>query len=269
MQLIPILADGSTQVAVDPGHPQLAQVIQATVALYGRKGFQPPWIGYLGVEAGEVRGSCGFAGPPDNGEVEIAYFTFPEFERKGVATRMARELIRLTQPSAGDVRYIAHTLPEENASTALLRRLGFECLGDFQHPEDGRVWKWQEGAPGRLEKGSLAEKFARIQEHWRPKVVAEANGQELKLVKLAGIFPWHQHEQEDELFLVWRGEMIIEYRDRRVVLNPGEFCVVPRGVEHRTLAHGEAEVLIFEPAATRNTGNVTDAQFTAPNGVKV
>jgi mannose-6-phosphate isomerase-like protein (cupin superfamily) len=262
MQLIPIQADGSTPVAVEPGHPQLTQVIQATVALYGHKGFHPPWIGYLGEEAG-------FAGPPENGEVEIAYFTFPEFERKGVATRMAQELIRLTQTSAGDVRYIAHTLPEESASTALLRRLGFQCLGDIQHPEDGRVWKWKEDSRRQFEKGSLAEKFARIQEHWRPKIVAEANGQELKLVKLAGIFPWHQHEQEDELFLVWRGEMIIEYRDRRLVLNPGEFCVVPRGVEHRTLAHGEAEVLIFEPAATRNTGNVTDEHFTAPNGVKV
>ena len=269
MLLIPIQADGSTPVPVEPGHPQLTPVLQATVALYGRKGFQPPWIGYLAVEAGEVRGSCGFAGPPENGEVEIAYFTFPEFERKGVATRMARELIRLTQPSAGDVRYIAHTLPEENPSTALLRRLGFECLGEIQHPEDGRVWKWREAAAVQPGKGSLDEKFRCLQEHWRPKVVAEANGQELKVVKLAGIFPWHLHEREDELFLVWRGQMIIEYRDRRVVLNPGEFCVVPRGVEHRTLAHGEAEVLIFEPAATRNTGNVTDPQFTAPNGVKV
>lgn len=118
-------------------------------------------------------------------------------------------------------------------------------------------------------KASLPEKFALIHEHWRPKVVAELNGQELKLVKFAGVFPWHHHEHEDELFLVWRGEMAIEFRDRRVVLGPGELCVVPRGVEHRTLADQEAEVLIFEPAATRNTGNVVDETFTAPNGVTV
>ena len=115
-------------------------------------------------------------------------------------------------------------------------------------------------------KASLTEKFALIHEHWRPKVVAQLNGQELKLVKFAGVFPWHHHEQEDELFLVWRGEMTIEFRDHRVVLRAGEFCVVPRGLEHRTMAETEAEVLLFEPVQTRNTGNVVDEIFTAPNG---
>jgi mannose-6-phosphate isomerase-like protein (cupin superfamily) len=116
---------------------------------------------------------------------------------------------------------------------------------------------------------NLAEKFSLITEHWRPKVVAELNGQELKLVKFQGVFPWHHHEKEDELFLVWRGRMRIEFRDRVVTLNAGELCVVPRGVEHRTAADDEAEVLIFEPAAVLNTGNITDATFTAPNGVKI
>ncbi|WP_309717902.1 cupin domain-containing protein [Armatimonas sp.] len=120
-----------------------------------------------------------------------------------------------------------------------------------------------------MEKISLPEKLAQIQEHWRPKVVAELNGQEVKLVKFCGVFPWHHHENEDELFLVWRGTMQLEFRDRIVTLGPGELCVVPRGVEHRTLAESEAEVLLFEPAATRNTGNVVDKVFTAPNGVKL
>jgi len=120
-----------------------------------------------------------------------------------------------------------------------------------------------------MEKGSLSEKFAAIQEHWRPKVAAELNGQELKLVKFEGVFPWHHHENEDELFLVWRGRMAIEFRDRRVELEAGEFCVVPRGVEHRTMAETEAEVLVFEPAQTRNTGNRVDETFTAPNGVRI
>jgi mannose-6-phosphate isomerase-like protein (cupin superfamily) len=118
-----------------------------------------------------------------------------------------------------------------------------------------------------MNKASLNEKFAMIREHWRPKVVAQLNGQELKLVKLAGTFPWHQHDHEDELFLVWRGQMSIEFRDRRVPLQTGEFCVVPRGVQHRTMADSEAEVLVFEPAHTRNTGNLVDEIFTAPNGV--
>ncbi len=120
-----------------------------------------------------------------------------------------------------------------------------------------------------MTKVSLNEKFALINEHWRPKVVAGLNGQEVKLVKFAGVFPWHRHEQEDELFLVWRGRMTIEMRDCRVTLHPGEFCVVPRGVEHRTLADAEAEVVVFEPAHTRNTGNIADETFTAPNGATI
>ena len=120
-----------------------------------------------------------------------------------------------------------------------------------------------------MNKASLADKFALIHEHWRPKVIAQLNGQELKLAKFAGIFPWHHHEHEDELFLVWRGRMVVEFRDRRIVLESGELCIVPRGVEHRTMADEEAEVLIFEPAATRNTGNIVDEVFTAPNDVSV
>ncbi|MCF3649586.1 cupin domain-containing protein [Synoicihabitans lomoniglobus] len=116
---------------------------------------------------------------------------------------------------------------------------------------------------------SLTEKFQLINEHWRPKVVAELNGQAVKLVKFEGTFPWHHHDREDELFLVWRGAMTVEFRDRVVALKAGEMCVVPKGIEHRTKAESEAEVLIFEPAATRNTGNVEDEIFTAPDDVKL
>jgi mannose-6-phosphate isomerase-like protein (cupin superfamily) len=120
-----------------------------------------------------------------------------------------------------------------------------------------------------IHKASVDEKFALIEEHWRPKVVATLNGQELKLAKFLGVFPWHHHKHEDELFLVWRGEMRIEFRDGAVTLRSGEFCVVSRGDEHRTIADAEAEVLIFEPAQTHNTGNVIDEAFTAPNGASV
>ena len=120
-----------------------------------------------------------------------------------------------------------------------------------------------------MNKASLTEKFALIHEHWRPKVVAQLNGQEVKLVKFQGVFPWHHHQHEDEMFFVWRGQMAIEFRDSRVVLEAGEFCVVPHGVEHRTTAGAEAEVLVFEPAATRNTGNIVDEKFTAPNDLLI
>jgi mannose-6-phosphate isomerase-like protein (cupin superfamily) len=120
-----------------------------------------------------------------------------------------------------------------------------------------------------MEKVRLTEKFAAFTEHWRPKIVSELNGQEVKLVKFQGVFPWHHHEREDELFLVWRGRMRIEFRDRVVELNEGEFLVVPHGVEHRTAADEEAEVILFEPAATRNTGSAEHSEFTAPDGVQI
>lgn len=116
---------------------------------------------------------------------------------------------------------------------------------------------------------NLKEKFSLISEHWRPKVAGRLNGQEVKLVKCRGEFPWHHHEREDELFLCVEGIFSVEFRDHRVDLQPGEFVIVPHGVEHRTLAEKEASVLIFEPAETRNTGNITDATFTAPNGVTI
>lgn len=115
----------------------------------------------------------------------------------------------------------------------------------------------------------IAEKFGRFSEHWRPKVVASLNGQEVKLVKVQGIFPWHHHDDADEMFLVWRGRFRVEFRDRIADMGPGEFVVVPRGVEHRTAADEEAEVLIFEPAEVRNTGNVVDETFTAPQGARI
>jgi mannose-6-phosphate isomerase-like protein (cupin superfamily) len=115
----------------------------------------------------------------------------------------------------------------------------------------------------------LNEKFGLFSERWRPKVVAAVNGQELKLIKVQGEFPWHRHEEADELFLVWRGRFRVEFRDRIVELGPGELVVVPAGVEHRTAADDEAEVLCFEPAGIRNTGNVEDVIFTAPNSVTI
>jgi len=107
-----------------------------------------------------------------------------------------------------------------------------------------------------MNKSSVTEKFALIQEHWRPKVVAELNGQEVKLVKFQGMFPWHHHEHEDEMFLVLEGEFNLQFRDREVRLTAGEFIVVPRDVEHRPVAEREVSVLLFEPATTLNTGNV-------------
>ena len=107
-----------------------------------------------------------------------------------------------------------------------------------------------------VEKVNIREKLARFQDQWSPKIVGELNGQQVKLVKFQGEFLWHHHEHEDELFLVVKGRFRMDFRDRQVWLEEGEFLIVPRGVEHRPVAEDEAHVLLFEPASTLNTGNV-------------
>lgn len=109
-----------------------------------------------------------------------------------------------------------------------------------------------------MEKVNLAEKFALFSDHWNPKIVGELNQQQIKLVKFQGEFVWHHHQDEDELFLVVKGQLTILFRDREVVLNPGEFIIVPRGVEHKPVAHEEVHVMLLEPVSTVNTGNVKD-----------
>jgi mannose-6-phosphate isomerase-like protein (cupin superfamily) len=110
----------------------------------------------------------------------------------------------------------------------------------------------------RMDKVNLAEKLALFDDHWSPRVVGELNGQHVKLVKFRGEFVWHKHDHEDELFLVVKGRFVMEFRDRDVRLEEGEFLVVPRGVEHRPVAEEEVHVLLFEPARTLNTGDVRD-----------
>jgi mannose-6-phosphate isomerase-like protein (cupin superfamily) len=109
-----------------------------------------------------------------------------------------------------------------------------------------------------MEKINLASKLALFSDHWSPKVIADLNGQQVKLVKFQGEFVWHHHDDEDELFLVIDGRFRMDFRDRQVWLGPGEMIVVPRGVEHRPVADEEVHVMLFEPASTLNTGNQVD-----------
>lgn len=105
---------------------------------------------------------------------------------------------------------------------------------------------------------TLSSAFKAIPSPWSPRIAARLNGQEVKLARLEGEFIWHHHENEDELFLVVTGRLLMEFRDGTVELGPGEMIVVPRGVEHRPVAPEGAEVVLFEPAGTVNTGNVTN-----------
>lgn len=109
-----------------------------------------------------------------------------------------------------------------------------------------------------MDKVNLEEKLAQITQPWQPHIVGELNGQHVKLAKLDGEFVWHHHDDEDELFLIVKGHLDLELRERTISLSPGEFFIVPRGVEHRPVAREPVELLLFEPAGTLNTGNVVD-----------
>jgi len=110
---------------------------------------------------------------------------------------------------------------------------------------------------------NLERAFGQFTGHWRPRIAGAVNGYVVKLVKLQGEFVWHKHDDTDELFLVHKGEMIIRFRDRDVRLRAGEMFIIPRGVEHITVAENECEALLFEPGGTRNTGDIEDAEKTA------
>jgi mannose-6-phosphate isomerase-like protein (cupin superfamily) len=114
-----------------------------------------------------------------------------------------------------------------------------------------------------MEKVNLTQKLGLFHELWKPKIVAELNGQHVKLVKLKGEFLWHHHDAEDELFLVVKGRLTIKFRDREVQLKEGEFIVVPAGVEHLPVAEEEAHILLFEPKSTLNTGNLKNERTVA------
>ena len=107
-----------------------------------------------------------------------------------------------------------------------------------------------------MTKINLAEKFDRFSDQWSPKIVADLNDSHVKLAKVGGEFVWHQHAEEDELFIVLRGELTIELRDGQVTLGPGEMVVIPKGVEHRPVAKEEVHLMLIEPKATRHTGDV-------------
>lgn len=110
----------------------------------------------------------------------------------------------------------------------------------------------------------LAQKFSQIHEYWKPHIAGELNGQLVKLTRVKGEFVWHHHDNEDEMFLVVKGRFRIEFRDKTVSLEEGEFIVVPRRVEHKPVADEECWIMLFEPASTLNTGNVEN-EFTQRN----
>jgi mannose-6-phosphate isomerase-like protein (cupin superfamily) len=107
-----------------------------------------------------------------------------------------------------------------------------------------------------MEKVNVVEKLSLFNDYWNPRIVGELNGQHVKFVKIKGAFVWHKHDEEDEMFYVLEGKFNMEFRDKTIELNKGEFLIVPKGIEHRPVAIHEASIMLFEPATTINTGNI-------------
>jgi len=146
MRLVAIQRGGRLEESVGPLPPEAHGVLEATSQLYQAAGFEPPWICYIALANDTPVGTCGFKAAPVDGRVEIAYFTFPGYEGKGVATQMARRLLSIAMDSMPEVTAAAQTLPDRNASHRVLEKLGFTCMGPLQHPEDGTVLEWRKRA---------------------------------------------------------------------------------------------------------------------------
>ena len=145
MKLVQIAQDGNPAEHIDSIPDIAREVGTATAEMYRSTGFVPPWIGYLALDGDRCVGTCAFKAPPVDGCVEFAYYTFPENEGRGMATRMAQCLIELAHEASDQIRIRAQTLPEHNASTRVLEKIGFRKIGELKHPEDGEVWEWELG----------------------------------------------------------------------------------------------------------------------------
>ena len=227
------------------------------------------FLQYYFVEAGERRtlvGVGGFKGAPADGVVELGYEVLEPYRRRGYATEATAGMLAFAFSHEHVHTVVAHTLPHLTSSIGVLERTGFRYSG--QAEEEGMVVigfaigrdEWRRRQPTS---GSVADKLARVDAHWSPKRIARVNDTDVKVVRIRGEFVWHHHEAEDEMFLVVSGRLLMQFRDRDVWLGPGEFVVVPRGVEHRPVAPEEVEMMLVEPASTLNTGNLRNERTVA------
>ncbi len=120
-----------------------------------------------------------------------------------------------------------------------------------------------------IEKINLFEKLALFSDHWSPKIIGELNDCHIKLAKLKGEFVWHKHDDEDELFFIIKGKLLLKFRDRDVFLSEGELCIVPKGIEHLPIAEEEVHVMFIEPKSTINTGNAMNSSLTKVNLTRI
>ena len=205
-------------------------------------------------------GVGGFKGAPRDGAVELGYEIHHRHRRSGYATEATAGMLAYAFARPDVQLVIAQTLPHLTASIGVLTKNGFRFVGAGQEEGEEGVIRFEitraEWLARQPVRGSFEQKLALVDAHWTPKVIARVNDTEVKVVRIAGEFIWHHHADEDEMFVVLRGRMLMQFRDRDEWLEPGHFIVVPRGVEHRPVAPEEVEMLLIEPRGTLNTGNV-------------
>ncbi len=211
-------------------------------------------------------GVGGFKGDPKNGEVELGYGVLGEYQRVGYATEATAAMLGFAFGHEEVTSVVAHTLPHLTPSIGVLEKTGFRFAG--QADEEGMVVvrveiSLEEFARRRPVSGAFAEKLSRIDSHWTPKRIARVNDTEVKAVRIQGEFVWHSHANEDEMFVVLAGRMLMQFRDHEQWIGPGECIVVPHGVEHRPVAPEEVQMLLIEPTGTLNTGNVVNERTVA------
>jgi RimJ/RimL family protein N-acetyltransferase len=143
ISLVPIDREGNASGYTEPLNDIARDVQEVTVNLYRTSGFEEPWICYWAFEENQLVGTCGFKSGPRDGKVEIAYFTFPQFEERGIASAMAAQLVDISLKEAPGILVTAQTLAERNASHRILEKLGFQHCNTIDHPEDGLIWEWQ------------------------------------------------------------------------------------------------------------------------------
>jgi RimJ/RimL family protein N-acetyltransferase/uncharacterized RmlC-like cupin family protein len=219
--------------------PEVAQsVCEASVGVCQKTGFVRPWVGYLAEQDGRVVGTCAFKSPPQEGRVEIAYFTFPEYEGKGVATRMARQLVQIARDADSGVGIVAQTLPHENASTSVLRKLGFRRVGIAHDDEVGEVWEWkmsERNQPTLLKTGE-GRTIAVVGDVYRFLATGEDTNGKYALweavVPPGGGPPPHVHSREEEGFYILEGEITFLIGEERVLATAGMFANMPVGTPH-------------------------------------
>lgn len=142
MELLPIKKTEAENIAFIE-HPDCRESIYMSMEFYNKIGFEPPWIGYYAQVQGRLVGAAAFKGKPRDGKVEIAYGTFPQYQQQGIGAEMCRQLVLLSLKTDSSIRITARTLPEENYSTKILKKNGFELLGTIWDEEDGNVWEWE------------------------------------------------------------------------------------------------------------------------------